>query len=67
MTTYVVREAVVGGEYLRADGTRTPASDEAVEFETYEGAAASLDRGVDAVYARTEDGPDRRVNGPVDD
>lgn len=49
-TVYVVRDA--SGEYLRASGKRTPASDEAHEFETREEAQAACERATDKVYAR---------------
>lgn len=47
---YVVRDA--SGEYLRANGTRTPASNEAREFETREGAQAACERATDRVFRR---------------
>jgi hypothetical protein len=47
---YVVRDA--GGEYIGADGDRTPASDEAAEYETAEQARAACDRATDNVLER---------------
>ena len=47
---YVVRDA--GGEYLQANGKRTPASNEAQEFETREEAEAACERGTDRVISR---------------
>ncbi len=44
---FVVRDAA--GEYLRADGSRTPASDEAHEFATAAEAAAACTRATDKV------------------
>jgi hypothetical protein len=52
-TVYVVRDA--SGEYLRADGKRTPASDQAREFETREYALAACERATDKVFSRTAD------------
>lgn len=49
-TVYVVRDA--SGEYLRADGKRTPASDEAREYETTEEAQAACERATDRVLSR---------------
>lgn len=46
-TVYVVCDA--SGEYLRADGRRTPASNEAVEFESRKDAEAACDRATDRV------------------
>ena len=48
-TGYVVRDA--SGEYLRADGRRTPASNEAAEYETREEAEAARERATDRVIA----------------
>ena len=50
---YVVRDA--SGEYLRADGRRTPASNEACEYETHEEAQASCERATDRVLVREID------------
>jgi hypothetical protein len=50
---YVVRDA--SGEYLRGNGTRTPASNEAQEFETQEEAQAACERATDRVLARDVD------------
>ncbi len=47
---YVVRDAA--GEYLRADGSRTPASNEAQEFETQREAQAACTRTTDRVLGR---------------
>jgi len=47
---YVVRDA--SGEYLRADGGRTPASNEAHEYESREEAVAACDRATDRVFER---------------
>lgn len=49
-TVYVVRDAA--GEYLTPTGTRSPASDEAREFEAREEAAAACERGTDRVLSR---------------
>lgn len=49
-TVYVVRDA--SGEYLRADGSRTPAGNEAHEFETREEAQAACERSTDRVLSR---------------
>lgn len=49
-TVYVVRDA--SGEYLRGNGTRTPASNEAQEFETREDAAEACERATDRVLSR---------------
>lgn len=51
-TVYVVRDA--GGEYLsgKHEGQRTPASDEAKEFETCEEAKAACERTTDRVLSR---------------
>ena len=48
-TVYVVRDAA--GEYLRAEGRRTPASNEAAEYETREEAQAACERATDRVIA----------------
>jgi hypothetical protein len=47
---YVVRDA--SGEYLRANGTRTPAGNEAHEHETREEAEAACERATDRVLSR---------------
>jgi hypothetical protein len=49
MTVYVVRDA--SGEYLSGKfaGERTPASDEAQEFDTIEEAHAACERATDRV------------------
>ena len=47
---YVVRDA--SGEYVGANGKRTPASNEAAEFETREEAQAACDRATDKVLER---------------
>jgi hypothetical protein len=47
---YVVCDA--SGEYLRANGTRTPASSEAYEYESYDDAAEACVRATDRVYKR---------------
>ena len=47
---YVVRDA--SGEYLAANGNRTPASNEAIEFETSEDAHAACERATDKVLSR---------------
>lgn len=49
---WVVRDA--GGEYLsgKREGQRTPASDEAREFETRAEALAACERATDRVLAR---------------
>lgn len=44
---FVVRDEY--GEYLRADGSRTPASDEAHEFATAAEAEAAFTRATDRV------------------
>jgi hypothetical protein len=49
-TVYVVRDA--SGEYIREIGSRTPASDEAHEFETREEAQAACTRATDKVLSR---------------
>lgn len=51
-TVYVVRDAA--GEYVAANG-RTPASDEAQEFETRAEAAAACNRATDRVLTREVD------------
>lgn len=53
MTTYVVRDA--GGEYIRYDGGRTPASDEAREWDDRDDALAACDRATDRVIAWEEE------------
>lgn len=49
---YVVRDA--SGEYIsgKYDGQRTPASNEAKEFDTQEEAQAACDRATDKVISR---------------
>lgn len=47
---YVVRDA--SGEYLRADGSRTPASDEAQEFDGLVQAREACARASDRVLER---------------
>jgi hypothetical protein len=47
---YVVRDAA--GEYLRENGRRTPASNEAKEFETRDEAQAACARATDRVLSR---------------
>jgi hypothetical protein len=51
-TVYVVRD--ISGEYIRNAGTdrRTPASDEAQEFETQGEARAACTRATDRVLSR---------------
>ncbi len=49
-TVYVVRDAY--GEYLRADGSRTPASNEAQEYDSRDEAAAACVRATDRVVSR---------------
>lgn len=51
-TVFVVRDA--GGEYIsgKREGERTPASDEAMEFETREEAQAACERATDRVLER---------------
>lgn len=49
-TVYVVRDA--SGEYISAKGGRTPASNEAREFETQDEAQAACERATDKVLAR---------------
>lgn len=49
---YVVRDA--SGEYVSANG-RTPASDEATEFETVAEAKAACERATDRVLVRDLD------------
>jgi hypothetical protein len=49
---YVVRDA--SGEYVSVKG-RTPASNEATEFETCEEAEAACDRATDRVLSREID------------
>ncbi len=49
---YVVRDA--GGEYL-SDRGRTPATDEAREFETREAALAACERATDRVLSRDQE------------
>jgi hypothetical protein len=49
-TVYVVRDA--SGEYIRENGKRTPASNEAKEFETREEAKAACERSTDKVLSR---------------
>ena len=48
-TVYVVRDAA--GEYITAAG-RSPASNEAIEYETREEAEASCTRATDRVLSR---------------
>jgi hypothetical protein len=48
-TVWVVRDA--SGEYVGQSG-RTPASDEAREFETEAGAEAACERATDRVFSR---------------
>jgi len=48
-TVYVVRDA--SGEYV-SEGGRTPASDEAREFETRQEAEAACERTTDRVLSR---------------
>lgn len=62
---YVVRENLIDGEYLRADLTRTPAGNEAMEFVTFGEANAARSRSCDRVYVRRDDGPDELARGPV--
>ena len=51
MTVYVVRDA--SGEYLKDErGGRTPASNEAREFDTREDADNARTRATDRVYSR---------------
>lgn len=47
---YVVRDEY--GDYVRSGGRRTPASDEAAEFETVEEAEAACTRATDRVLER---------------
>lgn len=47
---YVVRDA--SGEYLAANGKRTPASDEAMEFETRDAALVACERSTDKILFR---------------
>lgn len=47
---FIVKENYAGGEYLRADGRRTPASNEAAEFETREAAETACERATDRVF-----------------
>ena len=47
---YVVRDA--SGEYVSANGKRTPASNEACEFATREEAQAACERATDKVLSR---------------
>jgi hypothetical protein len=49
-TVYVVRDA--SGEYVRGDGSRTPCSDQAEEFETREEAEEARSRSTDRVLIR---------------
>jgi hypothetical protein len=49
-TLYVVRDA--SGEYLASNGKRTPASNEAREFESREEAIAACERATDKVLER---------------
>jgi len=51
-TVYVVRDA--SGEYISGKyaGERTPAGDEAQEYETREEAQDACDRATDRVYSR---------------
>ena len=50
-TTYVVRDA--SGEYISdLSGQRTPASDEAMEFDSRDEAVSACTRTTDAVLAR---------------
>jgi len=49
---YVIRDA--SGEYLRPDGSRTPASNEAGEFETSEEAEEACTRSTDRVLKRDD-------------
>jgi hypothetical protein len=51
-TYYVVQDA--SGEYLTSDGDRTPASNEAAEFETREEAEEACDRETDRVLSFDE-------------
>lgn len=47
---YVVRDA--SGEYLAANGKRTPASNEAIEFETRDAALVACERATDSIFFR---------------
>jgi len=47
---YVVRDA--GGEYIADRGGRTPASNEAKEFDQPQDAADACERGTDRVLSR---------------
>lgn len=49
-TVYVVRDA--SGEYISGKGGRTPASDEAREYDSREEAAAACERSTDRVLDR---------------
>lgn len=53
-TVYVVRDAA--GEYIsgKHDGGRTPASNEAKEFEAREEAEAACERATDRVLSRDD-------------
>lgn len=53
MIVYVVRDA--SGQYLRADGRRTPAADEAEEFDTLEEAQDACHRATDRPLRREVD------------
>lgn len=53
MIVYVVRDG--SGQYLRADGKRTPAADEAEEFDTREEAQAACERSTDRPLRREVD------------
>lgn len=54
-TVYVVRDA--SGEYIsgHADSRRTPCSDEAREYESYDDALAATTRETDIVLSREVD------------
>lgn len=54
-TVYVVRDA--SGEYIGEGGRRTPASDEAYEFETADIARGNCARATDRVLSREIDEP----------
>jgi hypothetical protein len=52
-TVYVIRDA--SGEYISANGGRTPASNEAQEYDDYDDALEHRERATDKVLARDLD------------
>jgi hypothetical protein len=52
MSEYVYVVLDISGEYLTAEGGRTPASDEAAEYESRQEAEAARTRATDRVLSR---------------